>query len=297
MYHHLLHRCTLALLLAFSLGLAAAVWGWGPIGLSPVLVLQQGAPLFAQASFVAAIALTGLVVWAQWVLARGQRRVSDVSWPWRLVLALIAVRAGLGAAQYSASNEVHLMSIQVATQLSHAALAVLLCWGWLAERFSACRPLQVALPLCATLLAVAWLWWYFVPAASGDATRGDARLILLLQLLPLVVLLAGVLHLPGRLLACGESMWLAAAYGLIWWCTWGRAVMEPTNLVLQVVGRPWLLFGLLSAMALILVNSGLRNQRERLRSSSRPDRRGSAPAWLAHFRLDALAASNRRSNS
>lgn len=295
MPHPLSHRCALAILLALSLGLAAALWGWGSIGLPQVAVFHEGVPVLLQAPLWAAAALAALAAWIQFLLARGQRRVCDVTWPWRLFLALIVLRASFWVVQNSATNETHLIAIQLGTQLTQAGLGMLLCWGWLAERFSAFRPAKVAWPVCATLLAVA-VWWYGVPAVHGGPASGDARVILLLQLLPLVVLLAGVLRLPGRLLACGESLWMATAYALTWLITWWP-VMDSTAAALTIVASPWLLFSLLCFMVLILMNSSLRTQQNPSRAGPRLDRRGSAPAWLAHFRFDAWATSNRRINS
>lgn len=296
MPHHLFHRCTLVMLLALSLGLVAALWGWGPIGLPKAAVFQEGAPLFFQAPMGAVVALTALAVWVQFLLARGQRRVCDVTWPWRILLVFIALRASLWAAQNSATTDAHLTAIALGIQLSQAGLAVLLCWGWLAERFSAFRSVQVALLACATSLAVAVLWWYFIPSSNATSPSGDVRIILLLQLQPLAILLAGVLRLPGRLLGRSESMWMAAAYLLTWLMTWWPAVTT-AQAALPLGSLPWLLFSLLCFMVFILMNSGLRIQRNPARAGVRSDRRGTAPAWLTHFRFDALATSNRRSNS
>lgn len=295
MPHHLFHRCTLVMLLALSLGLAAALWTWGGIGLPKAVMFQEDASHFVHMGAV--VALTAMAVWVQLVLTRGQRRVCDVTWPWRLVLAFIALRAGLWAAQSSPTNDAHLTAIVLGIQLSQAGLAVLLCWGWLAERFSAFRSVQVALLACATSLVVAALWWHFIPSSNATSPSGDARIILLLQLLPLAILLAGILRLPGRLLGRSESLWMAAAYLLTWLMTWWPAVTTSVQAALPLASWPWLLFSQLCFMVFILMNSGLRTQRNPARAGVRSDRRGSAPAWLTHFRFDALAASNRRSNS
>ena len=296
--------------LAFSLGLAAALLAWGPIDWS-----ATAAPAAASFSdelrwawarwwlapqvWVAAL-LFALAIWVQFLFASCQRRVCDVAWPWRLLVMLAAVRACLWVAQSGEMTSGTLAALQFVAHLSQAGLGVVLCWGLMAERFKTQCNVWVACLTCFGLLAVAVLWCLLVPGPTTATHGGDARAFLLLQLLPAVLVAAGVLSLPERGLSRGESLLLIVAYLTTWLTTWLPVLSHHVPLPqteLLMAALPWASFAALSLLALVPAYNLTQTQRNQLLSSVRSDRRSLAPAWLAHFRFEAPAAPDRRQSS
>jgi len=88
------------------------------------------------------------------------------------------------------------------------------------ERFKTQCKVWVGCLICFGLLPVAVLWCLHVPGATTVTHGGDARRFLLLQLLPAVLVAAGVLSLPERGLGRGESQLLIVAYLTTWLTIW-----------------------------------------------------------------------------
>ncbi len=300
--------------LAFSLGLAAALLAWGPVdwGTTAATAAASSADelrwawarwWLAPQVWVAAL-LFALALWVQFLFASSQRRVCDVVWPWRLLVMLAAVRACLWVAQSGEMASGSLAAIQFSAQLSQAGLGVVLSWGLMAERFKTQYKVWVGCLVCAGLLVVAGLWCLLVPGATTVTHGGDARAFLLLQLLPAVLVAAGVLSLPERGLSRGESMLLIVAYLTTWLTTWLPAWLPVLSTYLVFSGTerlmaalPWASVAALCFLALVPAYKLTQTQRNQLLGSVRSDRRSMAPAWLAHFRFEALAAPDRRHSS
>jgi hypothetical protein len=189
-----------------------------------------------------------------------------------------------------------LTAIQLAAQLSQAGLGVVLCWGLMAERFKTQCNVWVGCLICFGLLAVAVLWYLLVPGPTTATHGGDARAFLLLQLLPAVLVAAGVLSLPERGLSRGESLLLIVAYLTTWLPVLSHHVPLPQTELLMAA-LPWASFAALCLLALVPAYNPTQTQRNQLLSSVRSDRRSLAPAWLAHFRFEAPAAPDRRQSS
>ncbi len=296
--------------LALSLGLAAALLAWGPVDWSvtaaPTAASAADEPGWAWARWwsapqvwVAAL-LFALALWVQFLFARCQRRVCDVAWPWRLLVMLAAVRACLWVAQSGEMTGGALAAIQFAAQLVQAGLGLVLCWGLMAERFKTQCNVWMGCLICFGLLAVAVLWCLLVPGPTTATHGGDARPFLLLQLLPAVLVAAGVLSLPERGLSRGESLLLIVAYLSTWLTTWLPFLSHHVPLPqteLLMAASPWASFAALCLLALVPAYNLTQTQRNQLLSSVRSDRRSLAPAWLAHFRFEAPAAPDRRQSS
>jgi hypothetical protein len=296
--------------LAFSLGLAAALLAWGPVdwsaGAAPAAASSADELRWAWARWwsapqvwVAAL-LFALAIWVQFLFASCQRRICDVAWPWRLLVMLAAVHACLRVAQSGEMVSGSLAAIQFAAHLSQAGLGVVLCWGLMAERFKRPCNVWVGCLVCTGLLGVGTLWWLLVPGATTATHGGDARAFLLLQLLPAVLIAAGVLSLPARGLSRGESQLLIAAYLTTWLTTWLPVLstylaFSKTDQLMAAL--PWASFAALCLLAIVPAYNLTQTQRNQLLGSVRSDRRSLAPAWLAHFRFEALAAPDRRHSS
>jgi hypothetical protein len=296
--------------LAFSVGLAAAMLAWGPLNWSTTALhagsSSLGIPGWQWAHWgrapqvgVAAL-LIALALWAQFLFARCQRRVCDVAWPWRLMVLIAAVRACLWVAQsVEVSNEL-LAVIQFAAQLCQASLGVFLCWGLMAERFNLQCKVWVACSVGVGLLGFATIWCLLVPGGRTDLLGGDARALVLLQLMPVVLVVAGALSLSNRGLSRRESMLLIAAYLVTWFTTWLPAFSHFLTLPgrdLLIAILLWASYCALCVLALVPVSKLLQAQRTQFLGAARSERRSLTPAWLHHFRFDTLAEPNRRHNS
>jgi hypothetical protein len=295
--------------LAFSLGLAAALLAWGPVGwntgAAPAAASSADAlgwvwtRWWSAPQIWAAALLIALAVWVQFLFARCQRRVCDVAWPWRLLVLMAAVRACLWVGQSGAMANGSLTAVQFSAQFSQAGLGVVLCWGLMAERFKTQCNVWLACLVCVGLLAVATLWCLLVPGATTPTRDGDARAFLLLQLMPVVLVVAGILRLPERGLSRGESMCLVAAYLATWLTTWLPVlshVLAFPRAELLIATLPWVSYCALCLLALVPTCNLRQAQQSQLLGAARSERRSLAPAWLPHFKFDTLAAPNRRHN-
>lgn len=203
-------RCALALLLALSAGLAAGLLAWGPVrltvdvhhyadtrswaGLPHALNVLACLPLFAAACFG---------VMTTWRSAWG----NEVRHPWMAFHGFAALSA-LGSAVYhgSPSDEAYL--------LAHGATSgafVMLTCGALAERvhrsFGSWRGLTAA-----ALLLLASLSLVATGHLSGQGA--DVRPLLLLQVLPVLLIPAGAISLPGVYTRLRDWLVILATYAL-----------------------------------------------------------------------------------
>jgi len=92
-----------------------------------------------------------------------------------------------------------------------AAGFTLLLAGFLAERVDARFGTRSACIAALLLPMVAGLWCVIFDWTTG---RGDLRALILLQTLPLLVVPAGAIALPGRFTRAGDWLLMLALYGL-----------------------------------------------------------------------------------
>lgn len=191
-------RCALFALLAMTLAIAMGLLTWGPIVLqADAHDYADGRSLFGVTNGVNAAFCLPMLAAGVW----GWRAVNRGGWPstlktpWRWCFACIAVTAG-SALCYHLAPGAH--SYLLAQSAAAASFILLLC-SFLAERVHARFGSRRA---CATALAVAGL----AAALSSLAASTDLRPLLLLQLLPVLLIPAGALSLPG--LHTRKSDWL-----------------------------------------------------------------------------------------
>lgn len=215
-------RCALFTLLAMTLAIGMGMLAWGPVSLpSTAHSYADVRPLAGVANGVnAALCLPMLVVGLC-----GWRAVGRSGWPatlqtpWRWCFGCIAVAAGLAALYHLAPNDSRYLAAQ---SVAAGAFVLLLC-GFLAERvdgrFGSPRICTAALG--AVTLAAAL-------CAFGAAL--DMRALLLLQLLPVLLIPAGALSLPGSHTRQADWLLMLALYASARVCDLGDAsVMRITG--------------------------------------------------------------------
>jgi hypothetical protein len=186
--------CTIVLLLAMMLAIAAGLMAWGamPVTASHHLYADSRSR-FGLPHTVDVLACLPLVAAAVWGIATTRRS----RWPVALRRPMIGFFA-LCAAMSVTAAAYHLSPGDAGFVLTHVfaagALTALLL-AFMAERIDA---MFGAGPGCAAgigVVACAALWWYAGQWASG---QGDLRALLFLESLPLLLVPAGALSLPGR---------------------------------------------------------------------------------------------------
>ncbi|MBT9527392.1 MAG: hypothetical protein IV105_19225 [Rhizobacter sp.] len=183
-------RCALFALLAMTFAIAMGLLAWGPIvPLSGAHHYADMRSLFGLAHGVNAAFCLPMLAAGVW----GWRAVLRSAWPaalqtpWRWCFACIAVTAGSAVAYHLAPGDRAYLIAQAAVA---GSFGLLLC-SFLAERVHAGFGSPRA---CATALGVAAL----AASLSSLAAGTDLRPLLLLQLLPVLLIPAGALSLPGR---------------------------------------------------------------------------------------------------
>ena len=191
-------RCALFALLAMAFAIAMGLLAWGPILVQPAAHhYADMRSLFGLAHGVnAAFCLPMLAagVWG-WRALRRSAWPAALQTPWRWCFASIAVTAGAAVAYHLAPGERTYLLAQAAVA---ASFSLLLC-SFLAERvhagFGSHRASAAALGVAALAATL-----------SSLAASTDLRPLLLLQLLPVLLIPAGALSLPGQ--HTRQSDWL-----------------------------------------------------------------------------------------
>lgn len=211
-----------------TLSIGMGLLAWGPI------VLPQGAHSHADARTFAGMThgvnvmlslpmmLAG--VWG-WHALGGSPWPVAVRTPWRWFFGFVTLAAALAALYHLAPGDLGYLAAQAAAM---CAFVMLLC-GALAERVDA--RFGSARACCAVLATVAVA---AAASALGSPSLGqmDLRPILLLQLLPVLLIPAGALGLPGVCTRRSDWMVMLGLYTLARVCDLGdAAVMRFTGAV------------------------------------------------------------------
>jgi hypothetical protein len=186
------HHCSFALLLAMTLATLSGLLAWGPItlpieteGFSPWDRLPE-ANLFK--------VITGLPLLAAALWSRHQMRLAD--WPGQLRRSgeMFTACTALSAA----ASMLHFLGPSVARMailhLCIASAATMLVLMLLTERVDTRFGERTTIGASLGIVLLSVLWWIASPARES---AGDARLLLLLEGLPLLLVPAGVFSLPG----------------------------------------------------------------------------------------------------
>lgn len=187
-------RCALFALLAMTMSIAVGLLAWGPIA------LQAGVANGVNAVFCLPMLVAG--VW-------GWRAIGRNNWPallqtpWRWCFVCIVATAGLAAANHVWPSDLGYLATQA---MAAGAFSLLLC-GFLAERVDARFGSRRASAAALGMVALA-------TAMSSFGTTTDLRPLLLLQLLPVLLIPAGALSLPGQHTRKADWLLILGLYAL-----------------------------------------------------------------------------------
>jgi hypothetical protein len=304
-------RCIVALLLAFWSACAAALMAWGTIELPhnsvflSVFTLRLhvgGSPQdlgtwLAEPLIWAGIGLLGLALWGQRVFAHGRRRATDLSWPWRALLMASSCHAAWWVLQTLTLIEHTVWS----KQLSQASVGVFLFLGVMAEgvdaRWGQARAVLAGFGVVA-LGALACLFGEHGPGMF------DARVLLLLQILPLLLIPAGAFGLSNPWLCRGECLFMCVVYSLTLATNWLPMVLSAQMAAQGGTGSDALWFalpwGTLAALCLLLlmpIGRALQSRSGRGPGDVAVRQNSVQPSSLPRFALEAPPIPNRRSSS
>ena len=204
----LLRGCATVLLVSMALAVAAGLAAWGPLTVSPHDHHYAAARGWASAAGVfQALACVPMAVAA----AVGMRLVRRSTWPasaarpWQAFMVL-AGGLSIGSAGY------HLLPNDTVYVLVHtlgAGAFVSLLLGFLAERVDSRCGSARSVAVGLLVAAGAGAYW-----AIGEWThgRGDLRAVLFLQCLPVLLIPAGAMSLPGKITTTADWMWMLGLY-------------------------------------------------------------------------------------
>lgn len=245
----------------------------------------------------AGVGLLGLALWGQWVFAQGRRRATDLSWPWRALLMASSCHAVWWVLQTLTLIEHTAWS----KQLSQACVGVFLFLGLMAECVDARWGQARAVIAGFGIVALGALWCLYSEHGSGVF---DARVFMLLQILPLLLIPAGAFGSSNPWICRGECLFMCVVYALTLATNW-LPVALPAQMVAQGGTRsvalwfalPW---GTLAALCLLLlmpIGRALQSQSDRELADNAGRKKGVQPSSLPRFTLEAMPVPNRRSSS
>lgn len=304
-------RCIVALLLALWSACAAALMAWGAVELPIHNALLsvfapknhiEGTPQdlgmwLTEPLVWAGVGLLGLTLWGQWVFAQGRRRATDLSWPWRALLMASSCHAVWWVLQTLTLIEHTAWS----KQFSQAGMGVFLFLGVMAEGVDARWGQTRAVLAGFGAIALGALWCLFGGHGSGVF---DARVLLLLQILPLLLIPAGVFGSSNPWTCRGECLFMCAVYAFTLATNWLPLAL-PTEILAQGSTRgnalwfalPWGTLAALCLLSLMPIGRALQSQPARALADHAVRPKGVQPSPLSRFALEALPISNRRSSS
>ncbi|HEX6707922.1 MAG TPA: hypothetical protein VF169_24470 [Albitalea sp.] len=184
----------MVLLLAMMLAMAAGLMAYGPVPIVPAdhlfadqrtwLGMAQGAQV------VACLPLVAVGAWGAVATLRSSWP-SALRMPWLLFFVLCVAMSVVNLAYHLSPGDVGFAF----THLFAAAALTALALGFMAERVDALFGSAQAVAGGLGVAGFAALWWFAGQWASGE---GDMRALLFLESLPLLLIPAGALSLPGR---------------------------------------------------------------------------------------------------
>lgn len=203
-------NCALVLLLAMSLALGVGLLAWGPITLTPAdhqfADQQMWAGIPNARNALSCLPLLAVGLWGLLATLRSHWPASMRA-PWFGFFALAALHAGTSSLYHLAPND-------VGYALSHwfvAGAFTLLLLGFLAERIHPLYGSRSAIAAGVGIATLAALWWTM---GQGTTGAGDLRAMLLLEYLPLLLIPAGALNVPGQFTPRGDWLWMLGGYAL-----------------------------------------------------------------------------------
>lgn len=188
--------CTWVLLLAMLLAMAAGLLAWGPMHLP---ALSRG-----PSTVWAGLPLVAVAAWGAWTVRRA-RWPRDLRQPWMAFFVLGGL-AGWAAVLAHATGS---LAAHAAAHGLSAASMTLLALAFAAERMDAWFGSRAAVVAGCGVAAGAMLWWF---AGQFTGGAGDVRALVFLQCLPLLLIPAGGLSLPGGFTRSVDWLVMLALY-------------------------------------------------------------------------------------
>lgn len=203
-------RCALTLLIALAVATVAGLIGWGPVLLAPSAHAyaddRAWGGLQNAANVLASLPLLATGIWGL-LATRASRWSVELRRPWMAFHAFAAAAAFVAAVYHAAPGET---TFVLAHALAGTAF-VFLGQGVLAERvhpvFGSTRALIGAGLLVGLACAVV-----IAGAALGHGI--DMRAFILLEVLPVLLIPAGALWLPGAHTRASDWILMLVAYGV-----------------------------------------------------------------------------------
>ncbi len=194
MIEQLGRRCALVMLASMTLAVAMGLLAWGPVELTASahlyadertwLGMPSAANVWVNAAMLAAAA------WG-WQATRASHWPPQLRTPWQLFQACAVVSAAAAALYHARPQD----ALYVLTHVTTASGFVMLTLGLLAERvhsrFGSARICGLVLFGISLIGGAVWL-------AGSQGGHIDMRPLLMLEIIPVLVIPAGALSLPGR---------------------------------------------------------------------------------------------------
>ena len=201
-------RCALVILAALTLAMMVGLLAWGPVPLDPAAHQYAdqrrwfGLPNALNVLANLPLLLAGL--WG-WHATRSSSWPATLRAPWQVFHLCVAGGSLVAAAYHAAPNATG----YVLSQMVMSAAFVMLTVGMLAERVNSRFGSRAGLAAAAALLAAT-----AAAIGFGAVESIDLRPFLLLQLLPVLLIPAGALSLPGQYTRSADWMIILVAYAL-----------------------------------------------------------------------------------
>jgi len=203
----------LVMLSAMMLAMAVGMMAWGPIHL-PHRTADGPAGLVSRGT-LDALACVPLLSAGVWGMASLQRSHCPASLrrPCTAFFALVSLLA-LSSAAYHLEPSDPGNALNRAFAVGATAMLVL---AFLAERVDTLFGSGPAVLAAGGLVASGALWWFAGEWAHG---HGDLRALLFLEYLPVLLVPAGALRLPGRFTRASDWLALLGLYGIALAARW-----------------------------------------------------------------------------
>lgn len=297
-------RCIVALLVALWSACAVALMAWGAVEIpSNAVILNLQGPingytglnsLVTEPLVWAGLGIIALAAWGLWLFSHRQRRVTDMSWPWRLLLITSAGQAAWWVLQTFMVIEYHGWYKHV----SQAILGILLFLGVMSERVDVRWGRASMVYACCGLMLTYGFGWALSEKQIGEM---DLRILLLLQILPLLLVPAGALshRYDDDSMGCSECTFMCVVYVVTITATWipdlwlSEFPTGNTSLEALWYAMPWIELIALCLLMLIPVGRAL----QKTANCQAIDRRKTPQLAVSGFALNSLPIPSKRSSS
>jgi hypothetical protein len=215
----------MVLLLAMMLAIAAGMMVGGPIVIAPAdhAFAAQGAWLgIPHASLVLACLPLAAAGIRGWRAARACGWPEAVRTPWLAFMASCIALTGVAIAYHLRPGDTAMAFTHIGAALAMTMLS--LCF--LAERVDALFGRPEALAGGCAVAGFAGLWWF---AGHWVGGQGDLRALLFLESLPLLLVPAGALSLPGPFTRAADWLLMLALYLLARLAGFGDALVHSAS--------------------------------------------------------------------